>query len=335
MKKTQIFSKNLSSDQKELLKEIVPSFFDEQLEDFKLTLEEKCDTNILYHYTSMSTLQAILNRVETAEKDSNCFILRGTDIEYLNDKTEFILASQILSEELCKYEDSLENKENKHIAKVLTPEYLRNFSTFFGHSTVPFVTSFSENANSLPMWNTYGNSGKGVAIGIERISFKDFDYQLKSSTPTWVKCAYDSKLLTEILSRAAKDIYKMFEKTKSGIKFNGFPNTKSISAYFCLLKHFAFEYEQEWRLVKSYDEIEAKKEIKFHESNGLLKPYVEHSFPKSILKEVIIGPSSEKEISKKSLIMSLKRAGYLTNEKDSNKDYFVKISDSKIPYRRI
>ncbi|MCK9640693.1 MAG: DUF2971 domain-containing protein [Prolixibacteraceae bacterium] len=344
MKSTQIYSTHITSSQKETLINSFPSVFDEDSIDknnFKLIFENNEAPNILYHYTSIKTLQSILERIEDEEKrnlktsNSNCFALRGTHIEFLNDITEFKLTGELLAELIKTYENSLKAIENKHIADKLNHDYWKGFVTLFGYMTPPFITSFSENPDSLPMWNTYGINGKGVAIGIERMKIDDLHYKSKSGNPSWVRCAYDSKLLKDILSKAAKDIYSLFEPREGHLVFNGFPNISDLAAYFSLLKNFAFEYEQEWRLIKNYSASDYEKEIKFQEKDGILKPYVEHLLPKKILKEIIIGPGSEMEMLQKSLDMSLKRAGYSVNQLERHKDNFVEIKLSRVPYRHI
>lgn len=336
-----IYSSQLTSTQKENLSNIFPSIFRKNSDienNFKLTIEKNNAPNILYHYTSMNTLQSILERIHNDEKsksDNICFVLRATHVEFLNDVTEFKLTIELLSEALQKYENSLPKSKNKNIAKKLNPDYWRNFSTLSGNTTLPFITSFSENPDSLPMWSMYGHGGIGVAIGIERINFTDSAYASKFENLTWVKCAYDLKLIKDILNKSAKDIYEMFDFNGARLTFKGLPNTTILSIWFSLLKNSAFEYEQEWRLVKKYSKNEIEKKIKFLEKEGILKPFVEHFLPKTILKEVILGPCAEREISKKSLELSLERAGYSINPKDSRNKNFVKIDFSKIPFRRI
>lgn len=75
------------------------------------------------------------------------------------------------------------------------------------------------------------------------------------------------------------------------------------------------------------------------EKDGILKPYVEHRLPKNILKEIRIGPCSNKEIDgeilKRSLEMSLERAGYEVKSHNKNNENYVSIKFSEIPFRHI
>jgi hypothetical protein len=75
-----------------------------------------------------------------------------------------------------------------------------------------------------------------------------------------------------------------------------------------------------------------RQQIKFHPSNGILKPFVENKFPKSDLMKIVIGPCADKELSEQSVKMLLQNAGFSTNKKDEN---FVEVIISQAPYRII
>ena len=54
------------------------------------------------------------------------------------------------------------------------------------HRNAIFMTSFSENENSLPMWNMYGKNGNGVSIGF------DLELLRSHSGGTIKRCLYDT-----------------------------------------------------------------------------------------------------------------------------------------------
>jgi hypothetical protein len=343
MNKAQLYSNEMTPEQKELLIRQFSSLFEEKginKDNFKVSISNNAPPKIVYHYTSLNALQTILHRIEDEEKkcsensNHNFFVLRGTHIEFLNDISEFRTATRLMADLLEKHENSLAPEDNKHIANRLDEAFWRKFATFYGLRTPPFITSFSENRDSLPMWKTYGQDGKGVAIGIERIEINESSYRSKSGNPVWVRCTYDSNHLKANFSEGIKSIYKRFEISNGKIVVKGLPDTVELSAYFSMLKNFAFEYEQEWRLVKEFSSSDLEKEIHFYEKDGMLKPYIEYFLPKEILKEIVIGPCSDLEILQKSLRMSLKRAGYSVNHTD-HKNNFVEIISSEIPYRNL
>ena len=345
MNKIKYYPIELSKHQKEQILDLFPSVFNEKdidKDNFNIIFENNRPPDILYHYTSLDTFRKILRRIEDEEKRHSkrglckSFVLRGSHIEYLNEVTEFKQAAKLMAELVQEYENTLNNNENKNIASKLNEHYWEGIVTFHGIRTPPFITSFSEDDNNLPMWNTYGHNGMGIAIGIEKLELNNLTYESNTGYPCWVKCIYQDKLLKDnFLQLIKKHIYNMFSLRNDSLIIKGIPDFDGLAKYFSILKNFAYEYEREWRLVKSYSCMDSNKEIKFHESNGLLKPYVEHKFPKTILKEVILGPCLDRGISKKSLIMSLERAGFSTTKLNENQENFVLVKCSEIPYRHI
>ena len=333
-----ILSKNITPEQKKKLLKLFPEIFEGEKinsKKFNLIFENSKKPEIVYHYTSINTLFAILNRIENeTESDSkdDYFILRGTHIEFLNDTTEFYKSCKLMSEIIQEYENSLEEDKNKHVAKDINENTWKRNATMGGFSTLPFVTSFSENSDNLPMWNTYGDNGNGVAIGIKKIDIEKLIGNENVEKPTWVKCVYDEIFLKSIFNNKIKNkLYNLFKNTNSGLRTNGF----IISKYLCILKDPAYEYEQEWRLVKSCSKYDTEKKIKFQATNGLIKPYIEYKFPKFALKEIVIGPCANMELTTKSIEMLLEGVGYNVNKGDEKNDNSVLVKNSKVPFRHI
>lgn len=297
------------------------------------------EPKILYHYTSVATLLKILQGVEETGK----LTLRGTHIEYLNDKAEYITAIELTLEALKEYNDS----SKISIAENFNEDLLRRFTGFNTHP--PFITSFSGQCDSLPMWTHYANKGQGVAIGLEPIDqWGDFEGDQELS---WDYCLYKKEdIKTQAYFKGIIDhiFDHTLEKDGKILGMHGSlkdpPRLTEAAKFFSLIKHPAFEYEQEIRLIKqSYNKTSKLKgtvfEIKFRESDGLTIPYIEHHLPKNILKEIRIGPCSDFDLSKKSLEMRLHRAGYEIKKGkpvvQMIKPNTVEIIKSDIPYRLI
>lgn len=338
------YSKRLTTVQKDTFIELFPTAFSNtgiSCDNFRITVENNSTPKVLYHYTSLDTFHKMLERMEKEENDARnkenvkSFILRGTHIEFLNDLSEFTLAFELFAKMIQEYETTIEPSKNKNIAERLDKKYWRNFVTFFELNTPPFITSFSENSDSLPMWNTYGLEGKGVALGIERFDIGSSLSDSKTGNPKWVKCIYDSDILQDIFKGSMNDVYEIVNVKDEQLVINGLPNFSLLSAYFSMLKNFAFEYEKEWRLVNTFSKYKKEKEINYFEKNGILKPYIEHKLPKKILKKIVIGPCADKEVLKKSIVMILERAGYKTDNKNINDELFVDIQFSNVPFRHI
>ena len=88
------------------------------------------------------------------------------------------------------------------------------------------------------------------------------------------------------------------------------------------IKNPAFKIEQEVRGVKYHSDLD---NVKTRVKNGVIIPYIEVKIPKEALTEIVIGPTNNSDLSKRSIIHHLYRCGY---EKDQ-----VKVIESQVPYR--
>jgi len=359
--KHKILSKDITPEQKGIINEQFPEAFEKGIDPnkFNLLLETQKESDILYHYTTMGTLQAILERVEKEDKKdtekalilrgtdienlndvredkkSKPLILRGTHVEYLNDVTEFKSACKLMSKVIKEYEDALPEDENKGVTKFLTKELWEKVGKGMNFNFPPFITSFSKHRDSLPMWNTYADNGAGVAIGFRKSSLEKKQDNHDGCWPSYFEeCYYHKTDLREYFKEICPRIYRDISLPNSKITMNMDLLFKDWARHFCRLKDTAYRYENEWRLIRSCQEFCSFEIVKYQERNGLLKPYVEYAFEKDALKEIIIGPCADsyKVLAKKSVEMSLHRAGFGVL---SGKSYQVNVKNSKAPFRQI
>lgn len=323
--------RELEPKQKEMLTKYFPDLFNNGLDPkkFDLTLESQKSPDIVYHYTSLNTLHAILDRLENEEALNNPkpLLLRGTHISYLNDATEYKLACEIMTDMLKKHAESINDGDSKKIVKLADDNIWEKIATTDGQLTLPFIISFSKNDDNLPMWNTYGANGLGVAIGIKKVSFGEH-------YTDWSCCSYTEEYFRWFMQNYIIKIYEHLSYdsnrkwTLGNVKiFN------QLNSLLSSLKHNAYEYENEWRLIQSLQKNSDLKEIKYQEVNGLLKPYIERGFEKSVLKEIVIGPCANLDLAKQSLSALLEQKGFST--KNSDDDNYVELKSSKIPFRQI
>lgn len=257
----------------------------------------KSPTDFVYHYTSMAGLFGML---EQCSKDNPNLTLRATHCMFTNDPSELFYGGQQLSPIIEQIEQELSVPENER------------FGSVFGHKTIiqtqgklkhqigaPFISSFSNAKESLPMWNMYADDCKGVMIEIK------LDI-LKKLGLSPISCIYcnDEHDLTRYIP-LFKDRYS---KTKS-LYINGeiMQNEQRgprlllfylhYSAWMsALIKHPAYEYEQEVRVITWCDA-----EPSFREKNGTIIPYINTNIPVCAIKSVYIGPNANYELVKNSL----------------------------------
>lgn len=271
------------------------------------------EEDLLYHYTSLETFYKIIGN---QKKDK--IIFRATHARFMNDPFEYDLAYTLIEKAYREYE--LLNDIN-------IPFDLKKFFSLRNIFGSPFILSLSENHDNLTMWRSYGANGKGIAIGLDKKMINDYVKDEKNQNTKLLQCFYDEGKIIRNYIRYLKSHYHDFkiEGNKIIPLGNGTFNTiygLSLSSF--QYKNFNYEIEKEWRLCKNET---FNKNIHFIESNGIMKPFINHRFDKSIIKKITIGPCADQEKVKESIYIFLDVNG-ITLHKDS-------IVTSYVPYREI
>lgn len=249
---------------------------------------------ILYHYTDIEALASMCT--------DNGFCFRMTNARFLNDKDEYLAGYEIIQN--------------------VYPEVLRHVRDKTGESENHYVVSLSDTFDSLPMWNTYGKKGNGVAIGLDKVKLcewleeKGFPYGL---------CKYNEELFKTRFKEESTPRY-LIEKAKESYDNFGDYVGISWSSFKCLLyKNPAFEYEKEFRFsefvypqTSGYENIP---NIKFRERNNLLIPYIEEVIPYRLISSILLGPSNGNDLNMLSLDILRKRYRIRCNIKQSELPY--------------
>ena len=273
------------------------------------------EVTTIYHYT---TIEALTNGiiVNNAIKDKE-ICLWASNCEYMNDPDEVKTGYQFLNKIIGSY---LDNKENL--------PYVSEYDYTIKDKI--FITSFSTQNDSLPMWKMYGKDGKGIALGIDK------EIITKVYKPLIYKCIYNSdkhireisqilkpKKITRDLNiydseELKKGLEKILETAISGIigVINDIVTTLAYSIF--LVKNKDYSYEDEIRLYTI-----AEENIAFRCKNDLIIPYINVFLPKEALKEIWIGPTNDLNRTNKSLRTFLDAKGFNN----------VKIFKSNIHYR--
>jgi len=277
--------------------------------------------NLIFHYTSTEVLLKILSRGHeslTKEDFKDKICLRATHIKFLNDPTEYELALSLLEKSLLNYEK--ENPSKTGVSQIFTKDNKSDLISLAPGE--PFLFSLSEDSDNLSMWRSYGINGSGVSIGLDKKMLED--YSKMEPNTLFAPCSYDFNKNISRLTTFWSSIYdKMPLFIQNGTIDGGdFLKFLRILGHCFSIKDNAYKEEREWRLCKN----EAYKEnIKYRIRSGLIIPYIEHFVSKDIIKNIVIGPCADKELSEKSILMALKTFGYdLKN---------ISLTISKVPYR--
>lgn len=292
----------------------------------------------VYHYTSLDVFFKILDGIK-----NNQLIFYASRVYELNDSTELLYGLKKIWKWLPQIEKELSINDDRYkLSKIGTDNEL--MSGIFPKIILdglkkskinPFVISFSNDKDSIPMWNMYGDKGNGVALGFDlQLEFKKdhsefLDLTNMDGRPFSFSMSYGNYKPKDAALRFVKIEYSNYYN-----KVGGFANIEDIinkqldlidkiafiSAL--LLKHSSFSYERESRLF--YNIIGNLNDIKFRtNSKGNVIPYVEAPIPLSLLKKIIVGPCCNASQVKKTIDLKFQQIG-----KDN-----IKIENSKVPYR--
>lgn len=247
---------------------------------------------LVYHYTTLEALIGILRR--------DILLFRATNCLYQNDRNE-------LKEGI----DAI----NRFYGIQIQEASFRSY----------YITCFSKNNDSLPMWGMYAANGGGVALGLD-INKICINYT------GMVKCSYgkdDIDLrLGNVLNLNKNG--KTFNLTESGFnQVNVSEEEKEHQKINLLIetclssKNKSYEYEGEFRCF--VEDVDKKNEIHFKSRNGIIVPYIEVRIPKDALKQIIVGPTLNTDITKISILHFLSLLDYDARNID--------IRSSCVPYR--
>lgn len=252
-------------------------------------MEQDTSWNV-HHYTDLNALISILGKEKIT--------LRATNISYLNDSRELKEGIEVVKK--------IENRD-------IHPGALRNY----------YITSFSKCDDNLSMWGMYAANGSGCSIS--------FDYNsLQYGYEVIAKCTYGEEEIKNHLKKFTGLIKEghftaFFTPTPSQEAIEKSRNNlyDNIILTTCLTaKNQAYAYEQEIRGINYCSESQF---IKFRQRNNYIVPYIEVFLPKTALKAITIGPTSNTELTMQSVVHFLHISGYDLNN--------ITIKASKIPYR--
>lgn len=215
------------------------------------------------------------------------------------------------------------NENSKSLYLFERDDFFLNLRDFGG---TPYLLSFSKYSDDLSMWRAYGKDRTGLSIGFDLNMLKKYCDENVNYNTSILKCVYEhDKIISELISYWNSE-YKNI-KINENDKTIGFDdaNLFFLIRDLCFrIKSNPYKNENEWRLCKN--EFNEEK-IKFHVKGNLIVPYVEHYFDKSIIKNIIIGPSSNSIQAEMALELFLKSFKY-----DNNKNF---VERSKISYRSL
>lgn len=280
---------------------------EKRLEIFSQTARETVTQNLesdsscpstIFHYTNCVGLRGILSSGQ----------LWMTDMFALNDPSELHYG---YSEAIERLRSSVGETDNA------AGRYRQEFASQLENKTREklkksghyFCCSFSRNGDDLGQWRMYADDGKGFALGFDCSTLE------RSHTKTPGFAAFPVIYDPQFLHANQNAVVEKFIPLLQEIDFSKHENCgndvwlkdhwKELQKAFALpvlrialhFKHAAYESEQEYRflVIKSPSDTNG---IKRRARNGELIDYIEYDWRNpamNALKEIVIGPSAEKE----------------------------------------
>lgn len=284
---------------------------------------------MVYHYTTINVLNDIINNYRESE-DKNHFVLWASSAYAMNDSSEMLYGWEVTSRSFLQYEES-NNVSPKRSLSVFMKQIIDSdvanvfYQHFYREELTPFVLSFSENRDNLPMWSMYGEKGMGVCLCFdkERLSVVDEQFiAMPLLNVLYVNQSDNnenaSKILGEVIANQYIDYLGKKRTTFRDKVLAISPALAIISAY---IKDFTFKYENEMRIpIRAVD---IHKSVHFRTSTyGNIIPFIKVPIPIKSLKEIIIGPCVQSDSIKRGLLLDMSISGLK-----------IPISVSNIPYR--
>lgn len=218
-------------------------------------LFECSENELLYHYCSAATLQAI----------ASGGTLRFTDINMLNDASEMTLAYSVFEEAATRL---LARNGVPSSFPVIPREFFEKVDEVLSPSQLlahPFITCFSLESDMLGQWRSYADDGRGYAIGFRA-------RQLQESLPvTFLRVLYDWE---EQVSEMMVALVAMFDRQQREGEFvrnEFFQECLILSVYMAAFKHPAFAEEKEVRAVHVVNVEKQGKLLKFLDRGGVVR----------------------------------------------------------------
>lgn len=293
------------------------------------------------HYTTATGLLGMFKDYSAEEPNIK---LWATHYKYMNDPQEFELGSMYCTEIINDIENDLnvpsQYRYKTWVSKKLYTDVIdNNRRTTDGQLTCPYIISFSKAYDSLHMWDMYASNGNGLALVFDYsklllnagICLKDC-YYCNPDCHNVFQCLLQKYKddIKEIYLKEAKNF--PIETLEKGIEKGDYSALYSriyslqtlINGHIGIrIKHWAYRIEDESRIS-----VNCKNNFKllFRDRKGIILPYIEYPVPFDCVDHIIVGPTSDFNRVRESILIFLHSKGV----KDWDKN---KILKSKVPYR--
>lgn len=279
----------------------------------------------LYYYTSGQTC---INIIESGE-------IWSTQLSCLNDAKEFAFAVEDLLARLRLTQSGNTDPAVAMLLAAVENGLLNSQPEKIGL----FVTCFSGTPDDLGQWRAYGGGEGGYALAFNA---RQLATEAAANSAFLLRVRYKEQeraiLLDDILEWTIAFFKEGIEGRRAPSIEEWIPDflavwSEQIMGFAALLKHEAFEAENEWRLIHFLGDADTRR-MKFQQRSSMMTRHLPLHFALKDGKKrlplcgVTVGPCRHKEISRIAIGDLLRANDYLPGTE-------VTVSETRIPYRLV
>ncbi len=288
------------------------------------------EEEIIYHYTSVSTLTEILRSNK----------LRASDLRFLNDRTEKIKWFEVFDFATQEVYKKIDGKAKSDEKKKFLDEIGNRVRLYKNVECYKFCLSrLPDDKNQFVL---YGDQCRGVSIGFKRQELVDRAFEFNADADQDANklvsgmlhgdVEYDEQKLQKQIIKMIEDLLKFFNKSKKNT--DSFLDSITLSEYFnkecnrifmrCQdAKDDSFKSEKEYCLYWQQESDKRNKKVDLFHRKCRMIPFVTLEFgeKKLPISEVIVGPANNDDV-----FRNIKEVMELMGYENVN------VRKSKIPY---
>lgn len=245
----------------------------------------------LFHYTDAHGLMGIVKNQG----------LWATDVRFLNDSMEMHAGLQLVYRRCHELRDQVRNRPEHEVR--LTEELYGILPAFMRKNLEQrnvYIVSFSEARDNLRQWMAYcpKNAGYAIEFAHEALLVDGSFEEKKGVVCRLEKVDYDEQEIDSIISPEA--IINQIRKSNYNVQDATLITVNKLIFHICAVKAPAFYDERETRLII---QSKATKEhpVEFRSRAGLIIPYFDYPAPRSLIREITIGPNVNMELARQGL----------------------------------
>ena len=269
------------------------------IKDITRNLYAHTPQGTLYHYTTFSGLMGIVKSG----------VLWASDIRYMNDSAELKHTANLIRAEISH------RIANSHPQPDLLNRFLDWITRRITNGHMVFAASFRSHGNLLSQWRGYSRIGKGVSLGFNAGTLQAC---ADAQGFEFGKCIYDPEMQQQLIVKVVDAVEALYhqsrpsdEETPEASYQKVFDRIESdLLRVAAILKHPAFQEEDEWRLVSPAITDYLSAPVNFREGSSMLVPFFEFRLtrdtsPAIALDHIYLGPTPNIDISMNSLTLFL------------------------------